>query len=108
MEYYWNVGWDSISQIAVPVCRSSVATSVMAMISYLKDFRVKWFVTNVAFSHFLISSPLILSQRIHRLFRKHMIQPMCFLSDIMTKPLNAILASIEFEWILDLPISKLL
>ena len=56
MEYDWNVGWDLIPQIAVPVGRTSVFACVMTMISYLRVIRVKRFVTNVALTRFLILS----------------------------------------------------
>ena len=61
MEYDWNVGWDSISQIAVSVYGPSVLSSVMTMISYLSVFGVKRFVTNVMPTRFLITNPLIVS-----------------------------------------------
>ena len=61
MQYDWNVGWNFVPQIAVPVGRSSVAASVMAMISYLRIFKAKWFKTNMALIHSLILSPLLIS-----------------------------------------------
>ena len=56
MEYNWNVRWNSIPQIAIPVSWPSVAASVMTMIYYVYFwvFGFKWFVTNEAFSCFLI------------------------------------------------------
>ena len=59
MEYDWDVGWDSIPQILLRVGRSSVAGSVMAMISYFRVFGVKRFETNMTATCFLISFPLL-------------------------------------------------
>ena len=54
MEYYWNVGWDPIPSVAIPMGRSSVAASVMTMIPYLWVESIKRFVTNVTLFCFLI------------------------------------------------------
>ena len=35
MEHDWNIGWDSILQIAFRVSGSSVATGIVAMVSHL-------------------------------------------------------------------------
>ena len=47
MKYDRNVGRNPIPQITKRVGGSSVATSVMAMISYFGFFGVKWLKTNM-------------------------------------------------------------
>ena len=56
MKYNWNVGWDPIPQIG-----TSVAASVMAVISYFRVFGVKRFKKNMAPTCSLISFPLLFS-----------------------------------------------
>ena len=41
------------------------------------------------------------------LFRKHEVKPSCFFLYVIAKHLYAILAPVKFQWVFNLPISKL-
>ena len=58
MEHYWDVVWNPIPQIAIPVGGSSEVASVMTMIPYNWVESIKRFATNVLLFHFLILFPL--------------------------------------------------
>ena len=83
---------------------TSVFPSVVAVISNYCVQWFKWFQTDVALRHPTELSLLFQCSRFHWLLRKHIVESLGFLLNVIAKDFHAVLCLIKPLWILDLSI----